>query len=337
MIISKASQLQNTSYGKIEAPVKQYLVERDILARKENIVSKVIPIIKTTKFAEGYSGQTSLQGFKPGKEAGGYPNGDFQDSYNKIVENGVEWKNSFSITLQMIEDGHAYAWKDKARKFLDSYYDTKTRYVAEFLRAATGTTMTFEGMNFNITGGDGKALFAEDHPSITGRAANQSNLFNADFSKDNLTKAELVLSNQYEDNGMKLSITPDTILVPYSVKQDALQLQKIFEVLTADGDPTTANRAGVYHTGRWNIIWWAFLGHPTGMTSGYSPFYLADMNYVMNNKPYVLQERIPLTITSYVDEITDNNIWKGRSREVASPTNDFRGIMLCAKGLGSEL
>ena len=40
---------------------------------------------------------------------------------------------------------------------------------------------------------------------------------------------------------------------------------------------------------------------------------------------------------SYVDENTDNNIWKGRSREKISPTNDFRGILLAAKGLGTSL
>jgi hypothetical protein len=337
MIISKASNLNNTSFGKIEAPVKQYLVERDILARKENMIEKIIPIVKTKKFADGYSGQTSLGGFKPGGEAGTYPENYFQDGYNKIIENSVEWKNSFAITLQMIEDGHSYAWKDKSRKFLDSYYNTKCEYVGKFLTSAIATTMTFEGKTFNIAGGDGKALFATDHPSVTGGTDDQSNLYDAAFTKDNLTKLELILANQKEDNGKKLSITPDTIIQPYSTTNDALQLQKIFEVLTADGDPTTANRAGVYHTGRWNLIWWAFLGTPTGMTAGYSPFYLADMKYVMNNKPYVLQERIPLTISSYVDDNTDNNIWKGRSREVASPTNDFRGILLAAKGLGSSL
>lgn len=341
MKISKLSGLNNTAYGAVAADVVQYLKDSDLQARTKSMIDLLFPKETPDSFGEHYGGQTGLGNFKPGGEGEAYTESDFQDSYGKTVLHDVEWKNSFRVTLQMIEDVKMGKIKDAASSFVDSWYNTMEEYAGDFLTKAISTSQTYGGKVFNIAGGDSKALFATDHPSITGYSA-QSNLYNLEFTYENLSIAEAALIDQRDDNGRKLNMKPDTIIVPYgssaaNIRVEALQLQKIFEALNADGNPNTADRAGNYHAGRWNIVWWPFLGAPAGMTTGKSWWMLADMDYIKKYKPYIFAERVDLTVTSYVDDLTDDNVWKGRGRVKIDTTNNWRGIQACIPGLGTTI
>ncbi len=341
MIISKLSGLNNTAFGNVAADVVQYLKDADTLAKNNSMLEKLFPIKTEDGFGSHYGGQTGLGNFKPGSEGGSYEESDFQDDYGKTVLNDNEWKNQFSVTLAMVEDTKMGKIEDSSTAFVDSYYNTMEEYAGDFLTKAIATTQTFGGKTFNIAGADGKALFASDHPSITGGAA-QSNLYNLEFSYANLSVAEAALCDQRDANGRKLNLKPNTIIVPYgssaaNLRVEAAQLQAIFEALNADGNPNTADRAGNFHAGRWNIVWWPFLGTPTGMTSGKTWWMLADMDYVKKYKPYVFARRKDMTVSSHVDNANDNNVWKGRSREKIDTTNTFRGIQACIPGLGTTI
>jgi hypothetical protein len=337
MIISKISGLNNTAFGNIAAPVVQYLTEQDLAARSASKVESIFPVEDSDGFGEAYSGQTGLGNFVPGGEGEAYPENDFQDNYDKTILNDVTWKNSFSVTLEMVEDVKMGKIKTAASAFVDSYYNTLEEYGGDFLTKAIATTQTFGGKVFNIAGGDTKALFATDHPYSKADSRTQSTLYNAEFNYENLTKIEAAASDIRDSIGRKINFRYDTIVVPFSNAYDAIQLQKIFEALNADGNPNTADRAGNYHFGRWNIIWWNFLGSPTGMTAGKSWWMLMDSGYVKKYKPFVLQKRKDLTVNSYVDNNTDANIWKGRARMKADVTNEYRGIVACIPGLGTSI
>lgn len=336
MIISKISGLNNTAFGNVAAPVVQYLTDMDIQAKANSMVEKIFPVEKSDGFGENYAGQTSIANFSPGGEGETYPENDFQDDYNKTILNDVTWRNKFDVTLEMVEDVKMGKIKTEASAFVDSYYNTVEEYTADFLTKAIATTQTFGGKTFNIAGGDAKALFATDHPSIIGGAA-QSNLYNAEFTYENLTILEAIFADTRDMNGRKLNLKPNTIILPFSNRYDALQLQKVMEALNADGNPNTADRAGNFHAGRWNVIYWSFLGSPAGMTASKSWFMLADSNYIQKYKPFVLQKRMDMTVSSYVEQSTDTNVWKGRARMKADTTNNFRGIMAAIPGLGTAL
>jgi hypothetical protein len=64
---------------------------------------------------------------------------------------------------------------------------------------------------------------------------------------------------------------------------------------------------------------------------------MADSNYIKKYKPFVNQIRKDLTVTSYVREETDTNVWKGRARNKIDVTNEYRGILACIPGLGTTL
>lgn len=335
MIITKGSGLNDTIYGKVYAPVKQYLTDREQLHEKSSILDQLFAIDTTKNFAELYGSETNLGDFKPVDESGIYPETEFQGGYDKVIT-PCEWKQSFGISQTMIEDAKMGKIKRRASAFVSAYARTKEKFGAAIYSNAVSTTMNFGGKVFNIAGADGKALFATDHSSITGGYGVQTNVYDTSFSYDNLGKLEALGSNFRDDDGERLAINFDTIVVPFSTTADAVQLQTIFEVLNADGKPDTANRAGNYQAGRWNVIKWPFLSSPSGLTAGSSWFFLIDSNYLETYAAMVWLNRVPLSVKSYVDENTDNNIWKGRARYAAAPV-DWRFAIAAIPGVGSEL
>lgn len=342
MIISKLSGLNNTAYGNVAADVVQYLKDSDLQAKANSMLETLFPTADEDGFGSHYGGQTGLANFAPVNEGAVTPENDFQDDYGKTVLNDNEWKNSFQVTQQMVEDVKMGKIKDSATAFVDSYYNTMEEYAGDFLTKGIATTQTFGGKTFNIACADTKALFATDHPYSKADSRTQSSLLNLEFSYENLSIAEAALCDQRDTIGRKCNMKPDTIIVPYgstatNLRAEAAQLQKIFEALNADGNPNTADRSGNFHAGRWNIIWWPFLGAPVGMTSGKTWWMLADMKYIKKYKPYVFAKRVDMTVESYVDRPTGNNIWQGRSREKIDTTNNYRGIIACIPGLGTTL
>lgn len=337
MIISKISGLNNTAFGNISGPVVQYLTDMDTLAKANSMAEKIFPTETSDGFGESYAGQTALANFTPGNEGEAYPENDFQDDYGKTILNDNTWRNEFAVTLEMVEDVKMGKIKTNASAFIDSYYNTMEEYAGDFLTKGIATTQTFGGKTFNIAGGDGKSLFATDHPSITGVYGAQSNLYNAEFTYENLSILEAAFCDQRDPIGRKLNLRPDTLVLPFSTKYDALQLQKVLETLNGDGKPTTADRSGNYHAGRWNILWWSFLGSPAGMTAAKSWFMMLDSSYIAKYKPFVMQKRKDLTVDSYVEQRTDTNVWKGRARSKADCTNQWRGCLAAIPGLGTTI
>ena len=129
---------------------------------------------------------------------------------------------------------------------------------------------------------------------------------------------------------------PATIIIPSgkgNVKPSALQKQAIFEDLSAHGKPNSADNNGNYHFDRWNVIVAPYLESPTGLTEGKAWFMLADSRYIKMNAALVWQERMPLSVRSYIHEPTDENRWKGRARFTCSPV-DWKGIVAVIPGSG---
>ena len=118
------------------------------------------------------------------------------------------------------------------------------------------------------------------------------------------------MQNVKDDDGNKLNLQPDTIIIPNDPRIKA----KVFEVLGADYKPGTGDNDSSYNYGRWNIIVWTFLGSPAGMTAGKSWFMIQDSEWNENYAGLVWIDRIDLTIKSEIDADTDANIWRGRGR-----------------------
>ncbi|MGD6898604.1 hypothetical protein [Bacillus infantis] len=333
MIFSKSSGVNDSIFGKSQEPIKLMLEQQEEAHAKNSIISHVFYEDDTTNFAEKYTYETSLQNFEATGEGGAYPRSSMQEGYAKVIE-PEEWKNSFEVTQTMIEDARMGKVKQKANQFMTSFGRTKELFATGILNNAQSGTFRFGGTGkvFDITAADGKPLFAVDHPSKTGRGQSQSNYFGNPFSYDALGLVEEAMHYFRDDDGNILNLQPDTIIIP-----DKARIKKmVFDAIGAEGIPGTANNSFNYQFGRWNVIISPYLNNTNGITGGTDSWYLMDSTYNEAYAGLVWLNRLDLNVKSYIDENTDNNIFKGRSRFGAAP-NNWRAIVKVDPGLGTVL
>ncbi|MBR4205878.1 MAG: hypothetical protein IKQ92_10405 [Clostridia bacterium] len=314
---TEGSGLQDSIYGKSQAPIRLFIEKHGEAFEATSVAKAVFAEQKSLHWAEKTTGMTSMDGFLPVGENGAYPVDGMQEGYEKTFEH-MTWKNSFSISREMVEDSKIMDLKRQPQAFVTSYYRTREKFAAALLGAAIRkqTSVTFCGKVFDTKSADGVCLFSTAHPPKV-KGTNQSNLFADAFSNDALMAAEERMQNMTDDRGNVLDIAPDTILIP---NQYALK-KAVFAAIGADKDPATANNGFNYNFGRWNVIVWPYLNG--NITSGTSPWVLMDSRY---NKDYggaLWFDRTGLEVKSLVDDGSDANVWHGYSRFIAG-FSDFR-------------
>ncbi|MVP00352.1 hypothetical protein [Paenibacillus lutrae] len=333
VVISKASGVNDSVFGKSQEPLKLYVEQQIEAFEQHSIISNVFYEDDTNNFAEKYGYETSLGDFEAVGEGGAYPRNTFQEGFSKVIEPD-EWKNSFEITQQMVEDGKIGKMQQRAGQFTLAYNRGREKFATGILNNGSSATMAFGPNNkiFDITAADKKPLFATDHPSVTGGYGTQSNYFGLPFSYDALALVEEAMQNFRDDDGNLLNLMPDTIIIPNKarIKKTA------FDAVGADGIPNTGNNSFSYQYDRWNIIISPYLNNANGITAGTDSWYMMDSTFNQNYSGLVWLERLGLTVKSYIDENTDNNVWKGRARFGAAP-NNWRAIAKVDPGLGTIL
>jgi len=334
IVFNKASGLNDSIYGKSQEPIRMMIEQQIEAFQQYSIVDNVYFMDETTNWAEKYTYETSLGDFEAVGEGGAYPRNSFQEGYSKSIE-PEEWKNSFEVTQQMVEDSKFGKIKQRANQFTLSYNRGREKFATSLLNKGTSTTMTFgnNAATFDIAAADAKALFATDHPSKTGGYTAQSNYYGNPFSYDALCLVEEAMQNFRDDDGNILNIMPDTIVIPSKARIKKL----VFDAIGAEeGAPGTANNSFNLQFGRWNVIMSPYLDNAAGITAGTDSWYLMDSTYNQAFGGLVWLERIALQIKSYIDDNTDNNVFKARCRYGAAP-NNWRAIAKVNPGLGTVL
>lgn len=331
IIFSEGSGVNNSVFGKSQEPIKMFIEKKAEAFETESVVDKVFQMEKSKHFAEKETGMTSMNGFSPVGEGGAYPKDQMQEGYSKVFEH-TTWKDSFVITQEMVEDASVMNMKQKPTAFVTGYYRTREMFGAALLGNAItgGTALTFRGKRFDTTSNDALSLFNTQHTSITGETGVQSNRFTNAFSVDNLGKLEEKMQGFKDDNGNILSVIPDTIIIPnlHSLKK------AVFAAIGADKDPATSNNGFNYQFGRWNVIVWPYLNQFMG--SEEAPWILASSQYNEDYHGAVWYDRIALEVKSYIDENTDDNIWKGRAR-LSAGFNDWRAFAVGGVASGTTI
>lgn len=332
---SEGSGLNDSIYGKSQAPIRMLIEDKAEAFEEKSMLEEIFMMDKSTHWAEKYTSMTDMEDFDPVGENGAYPITGMEEGYSQTLEH-VTWKNSFSISREIMEDSKTLDLKKKPSKFIKSYYRTREQLGAALLGSAykaSTPNITFRGKKFYTKGADGKQLFAADHPSKV-RGAAQSNRFAGLFSADNLAKLETKMQNFHNDNGELGNIVPNTIIIPnvWSLKKDVLA------AVGADKDPDTANNGFNYLFGRWRVIVWSYLNQYMGIDESNNnvPWILADIDYNKEDGGAIFTDRTPLDVRSTIDENTDANVWRGYARFTAG-FNDWRAFAIAGVDGGSDL
>ena len=327
---TEGSGLNDSIFGKSQAPIKSFLEKRAEAFEKSSIIPELFMETKSTHWAEKYTGMTAMDGFKAVGENGAAPTDGFQEGYSREIEN-ITWKDSFSISREMMDDAKVFDLRARPQAFIDGYMRTRERFAAQLYGEAIKGSASFKTgvANVSVLCADGLSLFNGAHKAKV-KGANQSNKFSDEFSAEALAAAETAMQNFRGDNGEILAIVPDTIVIPndYALKQ------AVFSVIGADKDPATANNGFNYQFGRWNVFVSQYLNE--FITAGTSPWMLLSSSYNKDVGGAIFQDRVALEVDSHIDTNTHANVWTGYAR-FSGGFNDWRFACVGGATGGSKL
>lgn len=330
MIFSEAVGKNDAVYGNWQAPIRMLLEANEEACKQNSIAEKLFVTEKSSSFAESYGAMTAMDAFAPVGENGAYPSMNMEQGNVKTIHN-VTWKGKFSVSQEMVEDNKVGMFRKEPVAFMNSFYRAKESYAAAMMAGAIAgsTSVTFNGRSFDAAAADGSALFATNHANkVTGTT--QGNLFSNTLTAANLGLVETAMQNFKGDQDEVLAVAPKVIIIP----NDAALKKAAFEAVGSDRDPTTAYNAFNYQFGRWEVWIWPYLNKY--IASGTSPWILLDPDYNEQCGSLIYQERVPLTVKSYIDQNTDANVWAGRAR-FAVGFNDWRGVACSGMAGGTAL
>lgn len=112
-------------------------------------------------------------------------------------------------------------------------------------REQVGANVYNRAFNSSYTGGDAKELCATDHPSANGNQSNELATA-ADFSEASLEDLTIQIMNATDDNGLKISLMPKTLIGPNELVYEFERVLKSdLRVDTANNDVNALKHAGV--------------------------------------------------------------------------------------------
>ena len=308
--VSIGSGLVDPIFGKCQVPLASYIEKLGEAFERESLLKYLFHFENSRNWAEQYSSETAMDDFVPVGEGGEYPRTGFESGYDRIIEN-MTFKQSFSVTQELVEDAQLGEMKRRARKLITAYGRTREKFGrALYAGGIYGTTVSFGGKSFACNSADGLALFHKEHVNkVNGKK--QCNLYKGSFTATLLGKIETEMQQITGDNGELLAVSPDTILIP----NDAALKDAVFAAIGADKEPTTSNNAYNHQFGRWNVIIDPYLTQAlAAMGKTDKPFILLDSKFLETGDGAIFQERKKLDVKSVIDQNNDNNSWRGRAR-----------------------
>lgn len=308
ILFSEGSGLNQSVFGNSQAPIKLFIEKKGEALEQCSVIKQIFTMAQSGNFAEKITSVTGMDGFLPVGENGGHPIDNMQEGFEKTIEH-MTWKDSFSISRELVDDSKLLDLKKKPTNFINAYHRTREKFGAALFGAALSGSRTakFSGVEFSVTGADAKGLFAKDHPAkVKGKA--QSNSFSNPFSAEALMAAQTAMQNFRGDNEEILDVAPNTILIP-----NDFQLKKeVFAAIGAEKEPATANNGFNYIYGMWNVIVWPYLNQ--FLADGAKPWVLLDSRYSEDYGGALWYDRVNLEVKSSIDENTNANVWRGYSR-----------------------
>jgi hypothetical protein len=201
-------------------------------------------IYETESSERSFEEETKLSGFSaaPVKNEGSaiaYDNG--QEAWTARY-NHETIALGFSLTEEAVED---------------NLYDTlSARYTKALARAMSYTkqvksaNVLNNGFTPGYTGGDGKVLFATDHPLVSGSTNSNTQAVAADLNETSLENAVIQIAAWTDERGLLIAAKPRKLVIPPSLQFVATRLLETdLRVGTADNDINALRNNGAIPEG----------------------------------------------------------------------------------------
>ena len=169
---------------------------------------------------------------------------------------------------------------------------------AALKREVDGASVFNNAFDSSFTGPDGVALCSASHPWSPQKTGNlQSNTFTYAMTAANVRLMREAMMAFVDDNGNKQGVTPNLLLVPSTLEDDAIEITKSLN------DPTSANNTVNPQgpaIGRWQVKVWHYL------TDSNAWFMIDSALMRMALEWY---DRVPLGINPKVEDKTIAATW----------------------------
>lgn len=326
IVVSKNSNLNDNLWNEWSDQLIAVLQDTDTEKNDaDEFVDAVFNVKKSTKFGEKATGLTEFSDFEIVGEGGTAVQDDLQEGFSKLIEHKAFMKK-FVLTAEMAEDSAVDMMKAKAVNFVNSYKRSRAQYASNALTAQAATFTFGQASGLDATTGDGKALFAVDHPGKKVGAPAQSNVFTNAFgtTSEMLNRLAVIGRNFKNSSSVPMGYTFDTIIIPSNCYALEDTIKKIIRT-----DLMVGSQLNDINTqkGLWKLIVDPFWQ----VEDGSEPYILMSSQANKEMLGNLFFDRIPLTMKDEVDIDTHNYIWSGRARFSAGFSNWAHVILGGAK------
>ena len=251
IVISKSSGLNDDLWNEWSPLIRNFIMDADKDKNKyDDLLKDMFNVNKSKKFGEKNTGLTEFGDFQITGEGGDAAMDDLQETFPKLIEH-EELMKMLEITKTMVEDSDVDMIKQKTKNFVKSYKRSRAQFATNLL-CVEGAKASFGGKSdLDRTTGDGKALFATDHPGKKTGVAVQSNVFTNEFSADMLIRLAGILRNFRNDSGNIMGYTANKIIIPGDCYAMEEQIKRIIRSELVVG---SANNDVNTQRGLWQLI-----------------------------------------------------------------------------------
>tara|TARA_R100001015_G_C4622006_1_gene179348 strand:- start:711 stop:1619 length:909 start_codon:yes stop_codon:yes gene_type:complete len=254
--------------------------------------------------AEIYESETSERSFEEETKLSGFGQAPVKDEGAAIAYDNAQE----AFTARYNHETIALGFSLTEEAVEDNLYDTlSARYTKALARSMANTkqvkaaNVLNNGFSGGPTGGDGKTLFATDHPLVSGGTNNNTQSTAADLNESSLENAVIQIAAWTDERGLLIAAKPRKLIIPPALQFVATRLLDTDQrVGTSDNDINALKNNGAIPEGY-------AINHYLTDTDGY--FLTTD---VPNGMKYFV--RTPLTTSMDGDFDTGNVRYKARER-----------------------
>ena len=301
--------LNDENWKIIDTTLSAVMQDTDTEKNKDDdLVKSLFSVKSSKKFGEKKGSMTEFGNFSIVDEGDNAVQDDLQMGFSKLIEHEQMLKG-FTCTRQAKDDGEVDIMKAAAANFVRAYKRTRAQFASDAL-CTEGETFVFGGKTLDKTTGDGKGLFATDHPyKKAGLSGTQSNVFTNEFGSNTTMLARLanIGRNFKNQSGNVQGYTFDTIVIPGNVPD----LEDVIKrVIRSDG----------YIGNDWNDIntqkglWKLIVNHRWIVPNGHKPYILMSSEAQRDKEASVFYDRVPLDVANEVSIKNRNLEWSGYTR-----------------------
>lgn len=219
--------------------------------KHDDLLNALFNVKKSDRFAEKAGTFGTFGNFTSKTEGMNAADDDFEQGYFNLLTH-TTFGMTVTLSRELAEDSQFDIMAARAKSMVSSYKRSKAQFASDALTNGDSTSFTYEGATYQTTGGDGKALFAPDHPYKSVSGQSQSNLYtNVITDSNSLNRISNAMRNYKDDKGHVLGILADTIIVP----GNAYYLEDLIKkIIGSDGEVGNDYNDINTQRGKWKLV-----------------------------------------------------------------------------------